>query len=238
MSKLSTGELAKICDVSVRTVQYYDKESILKPLAISEGGRRLYDDESVKTLKTICLLKNLGLSLKEIKEVIKKGSSNSIFYNLLDEKLLHLMKEIKEKEAQVKLIATLKDSITNKESLSIDKLKDIDKIMEGNKKLKLTHIIMLIAGVIMDLIQIATLLLWIFKGIWYPFVIGMVIVIILGIFMTLIYYRNTAYICPECHEKFAPSFKKVLFARHNLKARKLTCPKCGKTDYCIETYSD
>ncbi|NLK75609.1 MAG: MerR family DNA-binding transcriptional regulator [Clostridiales bacterium] len=27
----STGEIAKLCNVSVRTVQYYDKEDIIKP---------------------------------------------------------------------------------------------------------------------------------------------------------------------------------------------------------------
>lgn len=38
----TTGEAAKMCNVSVRTVQYYDKEGIVKPLELAEGGRRIY----------------------------------------------------------------------------------------------------------------------------------------------------------------------------------------------------
>ncbi|MDD3244486.1 MAG: MerR family DNA-binding transcriptional regulator, partial [Eubacteriales bacterium] len=42
MSAYTTGELAGLCGVSVRTVQFYDTKGLLKPTALSEGGRRLY----------------------------------------------------------------------------------------------------------------------------------------------------------------------------------------------------
>ena len=38
MSKYTTGEIAKLCGVSVRTVQYYDSRNILVPSELSEGG--------------------------------------------------------------------------------------------------------------------------------------------------------------------------------------------------------
>ena len=38
---LTIGELAQKMDVTVRTLQYYDREGLLKPAAISKGGRRL-----------------------------------------------------------------------------------------------------------------------------------------------------------------------------------------------------
>ena len=41
----STGEIAALCQVSVRTVQFYDKEGLLKPETRSEGGRRLYGED-------------------------------------------------------------------------------------------------------------------------------------------------------------------------------------------------
>ena len=41
MSKYTTGEIAKLCGVSVRTVQYYDTRNILTPSELTEGGRRL-----------------------------------------------------------------------------------------------------------------------------------------------------------------------------------------------------
>lgn len=36
----STGEIAELCGVTVRTVQYYDREGLLKPERFSEGGRK------------------------------------------------------------------------------------------------------------------------------------------------------------------------------------------------------
>lgn len=39
MSLYTTGELAKKCNVSVRTIQYYDERGILVPTDLTEGGR-------------------------------------------------------------------------------------------------------------------------------------------------------------------------------------------------------
>ncbi|MFA6941746.1 MAG: MerR family transcriptional regulator [Clostridiaceae bacterium] len=51
--KFTTGELSKRCSVSVRTVQYYDKEGLLKPSELSQGGRRLYTEEDMLKLSGI-----------------------------------------------------------------------------------------------------------------------------------------------------------------------------------------
>lgn len=47
MSKYTTGEIAKLCEVTVRTVQYYDQRGLLIPSELSEGGRRLYSDQDL-----------------------------------------------------------------------------------------------------------------------------------------------------------------------------------------------
>ena len=56
MSKYTTGEIAKLCDVSVRTVQYYDTRGILIPSELSEGGRRIYSEDDLRRLRIICFL--------------------------------------------------------------------------------------------------------------------------------------------------------------------------------------
>ena len=61
MSQYTTGELAKLCGVTVRTVQYYDARNILMPSALTEGGRRLYSEEDLKRMKVICFLRELEL---------------------------------------------------------------------------------------------------------------------------------------------------------------------------------
>ena len=60
MSKYTTGEIAKLCGVSVRTVQYYDSRNILVPSELSEGGRRLYSENDLKRMRVICFLREAG----------------------------------------------------------------------------------------------------------------------------------------------------------------------------------
>ena len=65
---MTTGEIAKKMNVTVRTLQYYDEEGILSPSAESEGGRRLYTHKDMVKLQHIQSLKFLGFSLKDIKD--------------------------------------------------------------------------------------------------------------------------------------------------------------------------
>lgn len=53
--------------ITVRTLQYYDKEGLLSPSAESKGGRRLYTDKDFIILHQIIFLKSLGFSLDDIK---------------------------------------------------------------------------------------------------------------------------------------------------------------------------
>ena len=57
MSTYTTGDIAKRCHVSVRTVQYYDRQGILRPSQMSDANR-VYTDEEVKNLNLLLYLKN------------------------------------------------------------------------------------------------------------------------------------------------------------------------------------
>ena len=64
---MTVGEVAKKMGVTVRALQYYDREGLLSPSAESEGGRRLYGDKDLVKLHQILSMKYLGFSLDEIK---------------------------------------------------------------------------------------------------------------------------------------------------------------------------
>lgn len=55
--------------VTLRTVRYYDKQDILKPSLVTESGARFYTDEDFARLQQILLLKYLGFSLDDIREM-------------------------------------------------------------------------------------------------------------------------------------------------------------------------
>ncbi len=232
----TTGELAKLTCVSVRTVQYYDTRGILVPSELSEGGRRLYSEDDLSKMRIICFLRGLGLPIDSIKDLLSEQDCEKVISMLLSEQEKNLKNEISEKQETLNRIAGVKKTLRMLKGVSADSIGDISYIVENKKKLSRLHITMLIIGFVMDAIQVSTLMIWIFRGIWLPFIIGMAVVIFLGIYISVLYFRRTVYICPECHGIFKPSFKEALFARHTPYTRKLTCTECGHCGFCIETY--
>ena len=93
---------------------------------------------------------------------------------------------------------------------------------------------MLITGIPISILQWASIILWITKGFWWPFVIWAVVAIPWGILISRYYFRKVAYICPQCHTVFRPSFKEAFWARHTPATRKLTCTACGHHGFCVE----
>ena len=66
----SSGQFAKKAQVSLRTVRFYDKKNILKPAYVNPNGARFYTDTDFVRLQQILLLKYLGFSLDEIREMV------------------------------------------------------------------------------------------------------------------------------------------------------------------------
>jgi DNA-binding transcriptional MerR regulator/DNA-directed RNA polymerase subunit RPC12/RpoP len=238
MSQFTTGELAKLCDVSVRTVQFYDTKGLLKPAELTEGGRRLYSEPDLKKLRLICLLKSLGLSLDSIHGILGSKTPGKVLLLLLDEQYRQIDDEISDRQKQKEAIEAVRESIRSQELISVNSISDIEQIMKSNKNLKKVHGWMLAIGILMDLIQIGAIVLWIVKGIWLPFALGMAVVIALGCLMTGMYYKKTAFICPECGATFRPGLWELIFSNHTAKTRKLTCTACGYNGYCVETYAE
>ena len=104
MSKYTTGEIAKLCGVSVRTVQYYDDRGILIPGELSDGGRRLYSENDVKRLRIICFLREAGLPISSISALLAEKDPESIISVLLDEQEQVLREELNERKAKLELI--------------------------------------------------------------------------------------------------------------------------------------
>lgn len=64
---LKVGELARRTGVSVRTLHYYDEVGLLSPSDYTESGHRLYSQSDIVRLQQVVSLRQLGLSLDEIK---------------------------------------------------------------------------------------------------------------------------------------------------------------------------
>lgn len=96
----TSGQFAKMAQVSVRTIRFYDQQNILKPSYVNETGVRFYTDEDFVRLQQILLLKYLGLSLKEIRDVTVSDTDSDMLLNSLDMQL----KLVKDRIEQLQLV--------------------------------------------------------------------------------------------------------------------------------------
>ena len=79
----TSGEFAKKAHVSIRTIRYYDQKNLLKPAARAKGGARRYTDQDFAKLQQILLLKYLGFSLSEIREMTIGSGDAQVLLNSL-----------------------------------------------------------------------------------------------------------------------------------------------------------
>ncbi len=69
--KMLINEIAKLADVSVRTLHYYDEIGLLKPSAVDEqNGYRFYDENSLERLQAILFYRELDFPLKDISKLL------------------------------------------------------------------------------------------------------------------------------------------------------------------------
>ena len=236
MSKYTTGEIAKLCGVSVRTVQYYDTRGILTPSELSEGGRRLYSENDFKRMKIICFLRNAGIPINSIKELLSEDDPGSVVSALLEQQERLLREEISERQAKLHMLDGIKRELKSVENFSIESISDIAYALENKKKMRQLHTILLIIGIPVGVIQWTTIILWIATGIWQPFLLFVLAAVPCTVWVSNYYFKRVAYICPKCHAVFKPRFKEAFFAKHTPTLRKLTCTCCGHKGFCVETY--
>jgi len=61
-----------------QTLIYYDRIGLFAPAHVNEEGYRLYEPTQIPFLRLICLMRDLGLELKEIKEVLRRPDPDSL----------------------------------------------------------------------------------------------------------------------------------------------------------------
>ena len=194
MSKYTTGELAKLCGVTVRTVQYYDKRGILVPAELSEGGRRLYSQDDLKRLRIICFLRDLGLPIDAISQILSEPDPGSVISLLLWQQEQALKEELDERQEKLEKLETLKRELKSLESVSVESIGDIAYTMSSRKKLKKIHMTLLTTAIPFIVLQWTSIILWIVKGFWWLFVIWAVIAVPYSILASKHYFKSVAYI--------------------------------------------
>ena len=236
MSKYTTGELAKLCGVTVRTVQYYDSRGILVPSDLSEGGRRLYSEEDLHKLRTICFLRGMGVSIQSIGELYQEEDPGRVNDVMLEEQSRTLQAEISQRQGQLDQLEALRKELRGIDHCNVESLGDIAYHLDNIKKRHRMQIPLILVGLVANGMEWGSMIWGILARNWWPWIIGFSLGMSVEFLCVWYYMKWTAYICPHCHTVFRPPFKECLLARHTRATRKLTCTHCGHHGFCVETY--
>lgn len=109
------GEIAKLANVNIETLRYYEKHGILPAPSRSASGYRLYTEDVLKRLTFIQNAKSCGFTLKEIKKALLKSADSSInitdFMAVIDRKIISIDREIAKKEQTKNRLTELKSGL-------------------------------------------------------------------------------------------------------------------------------
>ncbi len=121
-------ELAKLSNISIRTLRYYDEIDLLKPASINTSGYRVYDDSCLEKLQQILFYKELNFSLSQIKTILNDNNFDKE-KALIEQKNLLVLKQ-----KHLNNLINLIDSLINGEkNISLEEF-SMEEIEEAKQK--------------------------------------------------------------------------------------------------------
>jgi MerR family copper efflux transcriptional regulator len=101
MTHLTISQLAKLADIPIATIRYYERTGLIAEPPRRASGYRQYPEDAVKRLHLIHRAKNLGFTLHEISEILtlmeQPGGNANSFKIAAEAKLIaveHKMTEL------------------------------------------------------------------------------------------------------------------------------------------------
>src|SRR3546814_17593456 len=71
----SIQQIAKLTGTTSRTLRHYGDVGLLAPARVAHNGYRYYDEDALVRLQRILLLRDLGLGLAQIADVLDRGTA-------------------------------------------------------------------------------------------------------------------------------------------------------------------
>lgn len=132
----SSGQFAKKAHVTLRTIRYYDKQNILKPSAKTSAGARLYTETDFAKLQQILLLKYLGFSLQDIREMTLASADQQYLLESMRVQKKLIQERIEEMQAMNDAIDSTMDAIQQKQEMDWNRMLDLIHLTAMERSLK------------------------------------------------------------------------------------------------------
>ncbi|MEP0862116.1 MAG: heavy metal-responsive transcriptional regulator [Ignavibacterium sp.] len=113
MEQYKVGEIAEKVGVNVETLRYYEKIKIMPKPKRKESRYRFYDELDLKRLRFIKRAKELGFTLKEIKELLNLKIESTATCGDVKHLAEHKLNDIEERINDLKNIRSILVKLIN-----------------------------------------------------------------------------------------------------------------------------
>lgn len=108
---LTTGEMARLSNTTLRTVRFYEEAGILAPIARTEGGHRVFERPQLERLMLVADMREAGLSLEEIRELLETKHKARSGGAAAEAACQILSKHVAELNAKINVLSRLKEDL-------------------------------------------------------------------------------------------------------------------------------
>ena len=134
MNKMhSLKEMSDIHGVSERTLRYYDEEGLLIAER-NDQNHRIYTDHDGIRLECIIMLKQIGLSIMEIKQFLSEKGDKEIFQQIVQEKRKQLSAEMKTENEKYVQLSRLEEAFTQGKIETTESIQELTALSADKEK--------------------------------------------------------------------------------------------------------
>ncbi|MDD9270799.1 MerR family transcriptional regulator [Paenibacillus sp. GCM10023248] len=123
------GDLAQLTGLTVRTLRFYDQIGLFSPSDQTDSGHRLYNESDLSRLQQIVSLKELGLSLDEIKTLLTGGRISAL--EIVDLQMARIKEQINLQQKLLEQLQHVSKSIQRNAPLTVE---DFTGLLQAMKK--------------------------------------------------------------------------------------------------------
>lgn len=132
----SSGEFASLSHITKKTLRYYDEHQILKPSYVTDSGARFYTYDDFARLQQILLLKYLGFSLDDIREMTITNTDEHFMVDSLNLQLKLVEDRIEQMQVVAQTIRDTSKSIQEDKTVDWCHMLELIHVMGMEKSLK------------------------------------------------------------------------------------------------------
>ena len=165
---MKINQVEELVDITKKNIRFYEEQGLVEPARDPQNGYREYSLEDVKNLKQVKLLRQLGVSIEDIRK-LRKGeiSLEKCMHNRLAE-LEKSSHDIEHMKAVCELLSEEGDDISSVDvNAYLDKMKELEKggvrfmnVKSSDVKKRRNGAIIAAAVVVLFMIAMIAMVIW------------------------------------------------------------------------------